>query len=62
MTKRLKRSVWALGLLAIASVSWAKGESQRLPEPLTLDAALAIAAEQDPRVILAQARSQQAHA
>lgn len=46
-----------------AQTVWsASPAQQRLPEPLTLEAALSIAAEQDPRVMLAQAKSQQANA
>jgi len=48
--------------LCMTSMSWAVENTQRLPEPLTLDAALAIAADQNPSVILAQVRSQQANA
>lgn len=63
MSQTWKQSVWLLGLVAISHVAWsAPTAQQRLPEPLTLEAALAIAAEQDPRVMLAQAKSQQASA
>lgn len=63
MSQTWKQSVWLLGLVAISHVAWsAPTAQQRLPEPLTLEAALAIAAEQDPRVMLAQAKSQQANA
>jgi len=41
---------------------YAASEVKRLPEPLSLSAALAIAAEQNPEVMLAQARAQQAQA
>lgn len=58
-----KRSVWLLGLLTLTHGALAAPVAQqRLPEPLTLEAALAIAAEQDPRVMIAQAKTQQATA
>lgn len=58
-----KSSVWCLSLLVCAQFAYAASPAeQRLPEPLTLESALAIAAEQDPRVMLAQAKSQQASA
>lgn len=41
--------------LCLASPLWADEAIKRLPEPLTLSAALAIAAEQSPDVMLAQA-------
>jgi outer membrane protein TolC len=41
---------------------FAASDMKRLPEPLSLSAALAIAAEQNPEVMLAQARAQQAQA
>lgn len=55
--------VWLFGAVFFAQTVWsASPQQQRLPEPLTLEAALSIAAEQDPRVMLAQAKSQQANA
>lgn len=55
--------VCLFGAVFFAQTVWsASPAQQRLPEPLTLEAALSIAAEQDPRVMLAQAKSQQANA
>lgn len=58
----MAKSVFFPGLLFASFLSFfAPVESaeapKRLPEPLTLSAALAIAAEQDPNVMLAQART-----
>ncbi len=57
------KKLWLFGAVFFAQTVWsAPPAQQRLPEPLTLEAALSIAAEQDPRVMLAQAKSQQANA
>jgi len=53
----LAHSVLLASLVATQCIA---ADVKRLPEPLTLSAALAIAAEQNPEVMLAQARSQQA--
>lgn len=63
MSQPWKYWLWLFSLMTFAHAVWATSAAQqRLPEPLTLDAALAIAAEQDPRVMLAVAKSQQADA
>ncbi len=46
----------------ITTHSFAASDNKRLPEPLSLSAALAIANEQNPEIMLAQAREQQAQA
>jgi outer membrane protein TolC len=58
------RHVVNIFLLAsfVVGQCFAASDMKRLPEPLSLSAALAIAAEQNPEVMLAQARAQQAQA
>ncbi len=46
----------------ITTHSFAASDNKRLPDPLSLSAALAIANEQNPEIMLAQAREQQAQA